>query len=51
MTKAEAIQAAIDKQKTNKARRFYLDCRAVNGLVDELQKRFVLLPDLEDIEL
>jgi hypothetical protein len=47
----ETIQAALDKQKLNKARRLYLDCRAVNGLIDELQKRFVLLPDLEDIEL
>jgi hypothetical protein len=51
MTKAEVLKAALDKQKLNKARRLYLDCRAVNGLVDELQKRFCLLPILEDIEL
>jgi hypothetical protein len=44
----ETIQAALDKQKLNKARRLYLDCRAVNGLIDELTVCFV---DLEDIEL
>jgi hypothetical protein len=47
----ETIQAALDKQKLNKARRLYLDCRAINSVVDELQKRFDLLPILEDIEL
>ena len=51
MTKEEAMSAALDKQRLNKARKIYLGCRAINRTVDELQKRFGLLPILEEIEI
>jgi hypothetical protein len=51
MTKKEAIKKAMDKQRLNKARKIYLQLRAVNRLVDELQKRFSLFPVLEEIDI
>tara|TARA_R110000787_G_scaffold256938_1_gene362187 strand:- start:1006 stop:1161 length:156 start_codon:yes stop_codon:yes gene_type:complete len=51
MTKKDLIEAAKNKQKLNKARKIYRALRAENPMVDELQKRFGLLPILEEIDV
>jgi len=50
MSKRELIEQALEKQKLNKARNLYRHFRTLSKLTDELQKRFGLLPCLDEIE-